>query len=106
VDWRWNWTLPAIHEEGSIETVAIQGTALQTTLEKATRHRFFIVTILFIGIMVAYLDRVNVSILAANERFLIDMGIKGQPIKIGMMMSAFLAIYGIANLVLSPLGDL
>ncbi|WP_371373760.1 MFS transporter [Sporomusa aerivorans] len=70
-----------------------------------TRRRFFIVAVLFIGIMVAYLDRVNVTVLAANDHFLLDMGIKGQPVQIGMMMSAFLAAYGLANVTLSPLGD-
>jgi sugar phosphate permease len=73
--------------------------------QKPTRQRFFIAGVLCIGIMVAYLDRVNVSVLAANETFLLDMGIKGQPVQIGMMMSAFLAVYGLANVTLSPLGD-
>ncbi|MDR3590469.1 MAG: MFS transporter [Negativicutes bacterium] len=77
----------------------------QAINERPTRRRLFIVAILFIGIMVAYIDRVNVSVLAANDAFLLDMGIKGQPIQIGMMMSAFLAAYGIANVTLSPLGD-
>ncbi|MGL5512851.1 MAG: MFS transporter, partial [Sporomusa sp.] len=61
--------------------------------------------IIFIGIMIAFLDRVVVSVLAANDPFLTEMGIKGQPLKIGMMMSAFLAAYGIGNVALSPLGD-
>ncbi len=33
------------------------------------------------------------------------MGIEGMPLQIGMMMTVFLAAYGIANVVLSPLGD-
>ena len=70
-----------------------------------TKQRFFIVGILFIGIMVAFLDRVNVSVLGANDQFLLYMGIKGQPVQIGMMMSIFLAAYGLANITLSPLGD-
>ena len=82
-----------------------QSPALQALSEQPTKQRFFIVTVLFIGITVAYLDRVNVSVLAANNLFLADMGIKGQPLKIGMMMSVFLAVYGVANVILSPLGD-
>lgn len=70
-----------------------------------TRKRFLIVACLFIGIFIAYLDRVNVSVLAANEPFLAYMGIEGMPLQIGMMMTVFLAAYGIANVVLSPLGD-
>ena len=84
---------------------ATAGITQQDTLEKPTKQRFLIVGILFIGIMVAYLDRVNVSVLGANEEFLIYMGIKGQPVQIGMMMSIFLAAYGLANVTLSPIGD-
>lgn len=72
---------------------------------KPSKQRFITLIILLIGIMVVYLDRVNVSILAANGTFLADMGIKGQPVKIGMMMSTFLFAYGFGNLLLSPLGD-
>lgn len=74
-------------------------------LEQPTKKRFVIVACLFIGIFIAYLDRVNVSVLGADELFLMEMGIKETPVKIGMMMSAFLAAYGIANVTLSPLGD-
>lgn len=82
--------------------------ATQTNQEvpaQPTKQRFYIVAMLFVGIMVAYLDRVNVSVLGANSEFLTYMGIKGQPIQIGMMMSIFLATYGIANVTLAPLGD-
>jgi hypothetical protein len=68
-------------------------------VEAASKHRLVIAAVLCIGIMVAFLDRVNVSVLAANEEFLLDMGIKGHPIEIGLMMSVFLAVYGIANLI-------
>lgn len=74
--------------------------------EGATRQRFFLIFVLFIGIAVAFVDRVNVSVLAANDPFLVEMGIKGQPVQIGLMMSAFLAVYGLANITLAPLGDL
>lgn len=74
--------------------------------DKPTRQRFFIIFVLFIGIAVAFVDRVNVSILAANDPFLVEMGIKGQTVQIGLMMSAFLAVYGLANITLAPLGDL
>ncbi|MGA2989509.1 MAG: MFS transporter [Candidatus Korobacteraceae bacterium] len=83
----------------------IQGTTPQSVSDKATRQRFVIVAVLFVGIMVTYLDRVNVSVLAASNSFLLDMSIKGQPMKVGMMMSVFLAVYGVATLILSPLGD-
>ena len=74
--------------------------------DKPTRKRFVLLTTLLVGIAVAYFDRINVSILGANAQFLNDMGIADSPTKIGMLMSAFLAAYGVANIVLSPLGDI
>ena len=74
--------------------------------EEPTKKRFIIVFCLFIGIFIAYLDRVNVSVLAANDPFLLEMGIKGAPVQIGMMMSVFLAAYGVANVLLAPIGGL
>lgn len=75
------------------------------TGEEQTKKRFIIVFCLFIGIFIAYLDRVNVSVLAANDPFLLEMGIKSAPVQIGMMMSVFLAAYGVANVLLAPIGD-
>lgn len=72
---------------------------------RPTRQRINLLVILFIGISVAYLDRVNVSVIAADGKFLADMGIAGDPVKIGLMMTTFLVAYAIANVVLSPLGD-
>jgi sugar phosphate permease len=74
-------------------------------LETPTRQRMVLALILGIIITIAFFDRVNVAVLAADSAFLADMGIKGQPIKIGLLMSAFLAPYGIANILLSPLAD-
>jgi sugar phosphate permease len=54
---------------------------------------------------VAFFDRVNISILAANDNFVRDMGIKGHPVQIGLMMTLFLIAYGTANVCFSPLGD-
>lgn len=71
---------------------------------KPSRQRVLLLFILFIGISVAYLDRVNVAVIAANAQFLADMGIAGQPVKIGLLMSSFLIAYGTANVILSPLG--
>jgi sugar phosphate permease len=72
----------------------------------ATRQRVVLVVILLITLLIAYLDRVNVSVLVADNSFLADMNIKGQPIQMGMLMTLFLIAYGVANVVLSPLGDI
>jgi sugar phosphate permease len=71
----------------------------------ATRQRVILVTILLITLLVAYLDRVNVSVLVADSNFLNDMLIKGKPVQMGLLMTLFLIAYGVANVVLSPLGD-
>lgn len=72
---------------------------------KPTRQRFIIVLILLVTLLIAYLDRVNVSVLLADNVFLTDMGIKGQPIQMGLLMTLFLIAYGLSNVILSPLGD-
>lgn len=74
--------------------------------EKPTKQRVILVLILLITLLVAYLDRVNVSVLLADNTFLTDMGIKGQPVQMGLLMTLFLIAYGIANVFLSPLGDI
>jgi len=85
---------------------AVRQTAgLVDTPNNSMPQRVNLVLILLVTLFVAYLDRVNVSVLVADAQFLIDMGIKGQPVKMGLVMSLFLFGYGISNIVLSPLGD-
>lgn len=72
---------------------------------KPTKQRFILVLILLVTLLIAYLDRVNVSVLLADNVFLSAMGIKGQPIQMGLLMTLFLIAYGFSNVVLSPLGD-
>ncbi|MDG0487744.1 MFS transporter [Klebsiella variicola] len=74
--------------------------------QKPTRQRIYVLAILFISLSVIYLDRVNISIIAANTQFLQEMDLVGKPIYIGLLMSLFLITYGISNVVLSPIGDL
>lgn len=71
-----------------------------------TRERVVLVAILLLTVLVANLDRVNVSVLVADNTFLSDMLIQGKPVEAGMLMTLFLAAYGLANVVLSPLGDI
>ncbi|HWQ60921.1 MAG TPA: MFS transporter [Negativicutes bacterium] len=73
--------------------------------DKPTRYRYFVVVCLLVIVFVAFFDRVNISILVANDAFLTDMGIKGQPVNIGFLMTAFLFSYGVCNITLSPLAD-
>ncbi|MPM15040.1 putative sulfoacetate transporter SauU [bioreactor metagenome] len=82
------------------------GGPMVDTEMKPTSQRYVLVFILLITLLVAYLDRVNVSVLAADNAFLTEMGIKGQPIQMGMLMTLFLIAYGFSNVLLSPLGDI
>jgi len=72
---------------------------------KRTKQRWVLARVLLLTLLVAYVDRVNVSVLVADPVFLSDMGIKGNPVAMGMLMSVFLMAYGISNVFLSPLGD-
>ncbi len=71
----------------------------------ATRQRVVLVGILLLTLLIAYLDRVNVSVLVADGGFLDAMGLKTNPVGKGLLMTAFLIAYGVANVALSPLGD-
>ncbi|MDT8902020.1 MFS transporter [Anaeroselena agilis] len=84
------------------EKVVPQATATM----KPTRQRAILVGILLLTLLIAYLDRVNVSVLLADKTFLTDMGIAGKPIEMGKLMTYFLIAYGVANVALSPLGDI
>ncbi len=74
--------------------------------EKPTRQRVVVILILLVTLLVAYLDRVNISVLVADDTFLQEMGIKGDALAMGSLMSVFLFTYAITNALLSPLGDL
>ncbi|HWR07660.1 MFS transporter [Sporomusa sp.] len=74
--------------------------------EKPTRQRVVVILILLVTLLVAYLDRVNISVLVADDTFLQEMGIQGDALAMGSLMSIFLFTYAITNALLSPLGDL
>lgn len=82
------------------------GAATDVAEMQPTRQRVILVLILLVTLLIAYLDRVNVSVLLADNVFLTDMGIKGQPVQMGLLMTLFLIAYGISNVFLSPIGDI
>lgn len=81
--------------------------ALSDTLatEQPTHSRHFLAIILCITILIAYFDRINVSIMIADPAFIADMGIANNPLAKGLMMSAFMVSYGISNILLGSVGD-
>ena len=74
--------------------------------EKPTRQRHLLAFILMLVVVFSYIDRVNVSILIVDNAFLSDMGIVGQSVQKGMLMTVFLIAYSFGNVLLSPLGDI
>jgi len=83
-----------------------QTVPISEVAQKPTKQRLYVLAILFISLSIIYLDRVNISIIAANAQFLQEMNLAGKPIYIGLLMTSFLIAYGISNVVLSPVGDL
>jgi sugar phosphate permease len=65
------------------------------------RSGYVVVGVLFMALLVAYLDRVNASVLIADPVFLNDMGIANRPDLRGLITSVFLWIYGGTALLLS-----
>lgn len=83
--------------------------ALERTNVKAaeipSRQRYVVMGVLLLTLLVAYLDRVNISVLIADSAFLNDLGIAGNPVYMGLLTTLFLAPYGLSNGLLSPVGD-
>jgi sugar phosphate permease len=75
------------------------------TSERATHERYLLAFVLMLVVVFSYIDRVNVSILIVDNAFIRDMGIGGQTLQKGMLMSVFLVAYSFGNVLLSPLGD-
>ncbi len=67
--------------------------------------RFIILGILFITLMIAYIDRVNISILIADPGFISDMNLQAQAARQGMLMTLFLIAYALGNVILGYFGD-
>lgn len=76
-----------------------------TAAVNRSRVRFLILTVLFVTLLVAYLDRVNISILIADPKFLAQMNLQQQATKQGLLMTVFLIAYGLANMSLGFVGD-
>lgn len=76
------------------------------SIKKATNQRFVLAGILLLTLLIAFLDRVNISVLVADNEFLTYMGIQDNPVQMGLLMTVFLIPYGFSNVFLSPLGDI
>jgi MFS transporter, ACS family, D-galactonate transporter len=70
-----------------------------------TQRRFKVALAISFAYFVAYFDRTNVAVLIANQQFNDVFGIAGNKVAQGLLLTAFLFPYGLANLVTGPLGD-
>ena len=74
---------------------AAESRAVTRQAQIASRVRVWLLVILSFTVLVAYLDRVNVSVLIAFPRFLQEMGLKNNPVGQGLLMTFFLVAYGL-----------
>ncbi len=58
-----------------------QSVTILEHVQKPTKQRFFVLGILFVSLSIIYLDRVNISIIAANTHFLNEMHLNDKPIR-------------------------
>jgi sugar phosphate permease len=72
---------------------------------KPTHVRHQLALILLATLLVAFIDRVNVSVLIVDKSFLTTMGIANDPVAKGSLMTMFLICYGLGNVIFSPIGD-
>jgi sugar phosphate permease len=84
---------------------AVETPAVTAPAQSPSRVRVWLLAILSFTVLVAYLDRVNVSVLIAFPRFLQEMGLKNNPVGQGLLMTFFLVAYGVGNILLGPVGD-
>lgn len=70
-----------------------------------TRRRMLVVSVLLLCFLFSYVDRANVSVLLADPKFLSDMGIAGQAVKMGLIATMFQLAYGLTGILCGSLGD-
>ncbi|MXQ54161.1 MFS transporter [Shimazuella alba] len=70
---------------------------------KANHLRWFGVFSILAIVIFSYVDRINVSVLITNQHFLNYLGIAGDRVAQGELMTLFLIGYGIAAFFLSPI---
>lgn len=69
------------------------------------QRRFKVALAISFAYFVAYFDRTNVAVLIANQQFNEAFGIVGNKAAQGLLLTAFLFPYGLANLGTGALGD-
>lgn len=92
--------------EDEIVKVGYEEVAVTLNPTAPTRQRLRIGFVLLITLLVVYVDRVNIAVLVVHPKFLNDMGIAGQTVQMGLLMTVFLLAYGASNMVCGSIGDM
>lgn len=69
------------------------------------RYRHTVIIILSILWVLVYLQRTNIGVLLVDNRFLEDMRLIGQTARQGMVMTAFLLVYSLSNMLSVPISN-
>ncbi|MFZ5644729.1 MAG: MFS transporter [Bacillota bacterium] len=76
-----------------------------TDIKKAGYIRWTILVVMFLIFIVAYIDRANTIVLVADTAFTDAFGITGDRATQGLLMTSFLLVYGICNVLVGPVVD-
>ncbi|MDD4562116.1 MAG: MFS transporter [Syntrophomonadaceae bacterium] len=69
------------------------------------RYRYTIIIILAVMWVLVYLQRTNIGVLLVDQRFLEEMGLVGQAARQGMLMTVFLLVYSLSNMLSVPVSN-
>lgn len=91
-----------LHSPGEVRLMGVSNIA---TVSIVPKRRLKVAVAISFAFFVAYFDRTNIAVLIANHGFDAAFGIVGNKAAQGLLLTAFLFPYGLANLVTGPLGD-
>ncbi|MGI5922299.1 MAG: MFS transporter [Syntrophomonadaceae bacterium] len=77
-------------------------------LSKSTnqgKHRYVVIAILALMWVLVYLQRTNIGVLLVDNQFLEEMGLVGHAAGQGMIMTVFLLVYSLSNMLSVPLSN-
>src|SRR5215472_11583187 len=72
----------------------------------AAAGRWLVALVLLAALISAFFDRISIAVLFTNEAFHSAMGTGFDPVKLGLLMTAFLIPYALSAFLLSFTGDL
>lgn len=74
-------------------------------IARNNNFRFLLIISLSLLWIAVYLQRVNIGALLVDTRFLQELGLQGQTAQQGLLMTVFLVVYSLANMVAIPVSN-